>query len=101
MLENTEGAIKKGNPEKLATQDTQDTGQKQSRETGNIQGTQDEEKQNKNTRETGNIQGTQDEEKQNKNTEKLATYRVHKTKRNKAKTQHNMSCTPLYANKHK
>ena len=48
MLENTEGAIKMDNPEKLATQDTQDTGQinvkeyqrgnknGQSRETGNI-----------------------------------------------------------------
>ena len=48
MLENTEGAIKKDNPEKLATQGTQDTGEKnvreyrrgnkkvQSRETGNI-----------------------------------------------------------------
>ena len=48
MLENIEGAIKKGNPEKLATQDTQDTGQinvreyrrgnkkRQSKETGNI-----------------------------------------------------------------
>ena len=48
MLENTEGAIKMNNPEKLATQDTQDTGQinvreyrrgnkkGQSRETGNI-----------------------------------------------------------------
>ena len=48
MLENTEGAIKMDNPEKLATQDTQDTGQinvrehrrgnkkRQSKETGNI-----------------------------------------------------------------
>ncbi len=27
MLENTEGVIKKDNPEKLATQGTQDTGQ--------------------------------------------------------------------------
>ena len=27
MLENTEGAMKKGNPEKLATNGTQDTGQ--------------------------------------------------------------------------
>ena len=27
MLENTDGAINKDNPEKLATQDTQDTGQ--------------------------------------------------------------------------
>jgi len=27
--------------------------------------------------------------------------RVHKTKTNKAKTQHNMCWTPLYANKHK
>ena len=27
MLENTEGVIKKNNPEKLATLDTQDTGQ--------------------------------------------------------------------------
>jgi len=26
---------------------------------------------------------------------------VHKTKKNKTKTQHNMCCTPLYANKHK
>jgi hypothetical protein len=48
MLENTEGVIKKDNPEKLATLVTQDTGQiivreyrkgnkkGQSRETGNI-----------------------------------------------------------------
>ena len=48
MLENTQGVIKKDNPEKLATQGTQDTGQinvreyprgsekGQSRETGNI-----------------------------------------------------------------
>jgi hypothetical protein len=48
MLENTEGVIKKDNPEKLATYGTQDTGQihvreyrrgnkkGQSRETGNI-----------------------------------------------------------------
>ena len=48
MLENTEGVIQKGNPEKLATNGTQDTGQinvrefrrgnekVQSRETGNI-----------------------------------------------------------------
>ena len=48
MLENTEGAMKNGNPEKLATQGTQDTGQinvreyrrgnknRQSKETGNI-----------------------------------------------------------------
>ena len=47
MLENTEGVMKKDNPEKLATYDTQDTGQihvreyrrgyvkEQSRETGN------------------------------------------------------------------
>jgi hypothetical protein len=26
---------------------------------------------------------------------------VHKTKKNKTKTQHNMRCLPLYANKHK
>ena len=48
MLENTEGAIKKDNPQKLATKGTQDTGQQnvkeyrkgnkngQSRETANI-----------------------------------------------------------------
>jgi hypothetical protein len=48
MLENTEGVMKKDNPEKLATEGTQDTGQihvkeyrrgnkkGQSRETGNI-----------------------------------------------------------------
>ena len=48
MSEDTEGVIKKDNPEKLATQDTQDIGQihvreyrrgnkkRQSRETGNI-----------------------------------------------------------------
>ena len=48
MLENTDGAIKKDNPEKLATQGTQNTGKTnvreyrrankrgQSRETGNI-----------------------------------------------------------------
>jgi len=28
-------------------------------------------------------------------------HRVHKTKKNKAKTPHNMSWTPLCANKHK
>jgi len=28
-------------------------------------------------------------------------HRVHKTKKNKAKPQHNMYWTPLYANKHK
>ena len=28
-------------------------------------------------------------------------HRVHKTKKNKTKTQHNMCWTPLYANKHK
>ena len=28
-------------------------------------------------------------------------HRVHKTKKNKTKTQHNRSWTPLYANKHK
>jgi len=27
--------------------------------------------------------------------------RVHKTKKNKTETQHNMCWTPLYANKHK
>ena len=48
MLENTEGVMKRDNPEKLATQGTHDTGQinvreyrkgnekRQSRETGNI-----------------------------------------------------------------
>ena len=52
MLENTEGAIKKGNPEKLATQDTQETRQinfreyrrgkkKDNPEKQAIQGTQD------------------------------------------------------------
>jgi hypothetical protein len=36
------------------------------------------------------------------NPEKLATLgTVHKTKKNKTKTQHNMCWTPLYANKHK
>ena len=40
MLENTEGAIRKDNPEKLATQDTQDTGQINVREyrRGNTKG---------------------------------------------------------------
>jgi hypothetical protein len=28
-------------------------------------------------------------------------HKVHKTKKNKAKTQHNMCWTPLYASKHK
>ena len=32
MLKNTEGAMKKDNPEKLVTQGTQDTGQKNLRE---------------------------------------------------------------------
>jgi hypothetical protein len=27
--------------------------------------------------------------------------KVHKTKKNKTKTLHNMCCTPLYTNKHK
>ena len=35
------------------------------------------------------------------NPEKLATYREHKTKKNKTKTQHNICWTPLYENKHK
>jgi hypothetical protein len=34
------------------------------------------------------------------NQEKLAN-KVHKAKKNKAKTQHNMCWTPLYAKKHK
>ena len=34
------------------------------------------------------------------NSYKLAA-RVHKTKKGKAETQHDMSWTPLYANKHK
>ena len=48
MLENTEGATKKGNPEKLATQGTQDTGQINVREyrRGN---------KNRHSNETGNI----------------------------------------------
>ena len=61
MLENTEWTIKKDNPEKLATQGTQNTGQINVREyrkdNGNMvnseklgkYATQDEEKQNKNT----------------------------------------------------
>ena len=32
MIENTEGVMKKDNPEKLATQETQDTGQINDRE---------------------------------------------------------------------
>ena len=32
------------------------------------------------------------------NPEKLATYRVHKTKKNKTKTQHYISWTPQYEN---
>ena len=52
MLENIDrGQSKMDNPEKLATQ-----------------GTQDEEKQNKNNPEKLATQGTQDEERQNKNT---------------------------------
>ena len=49
MLENTEGAIKQENPEKLATQGTQDTGQINIREyrRGNQKGK---------SRETGNIE---------------------------------------------
>ena len=35
------------------------------------------------------------------NPEKLAKDRVHKTKNNKTKTQHNMCWTPLNVNKHK
>ena len=37
------------------------------------------------------------------NPEKLAAYKcsVHKTKKNKTKTQHNMCWTPLHVNKHK
>ena len=51
MLENTEGAIKMNKPEKLATQDTQDTGQINAREyrRGNKNGQ---------SRETGNIRYT-------------------------------------------
>jgi len=35
------------------------------------------------------------------NPDKQTTYRVHKTKKNKTNTQHNMCWTPLYAIKHK
>ena len=40
MLENTEGVMKKDNPERLATYDTQDTGQIHVREyrRGNVKG---------------------------------------------------------------
>ena len=60
MLENTEEAIKKDNPEKLAILGTQDTGQINVREyrRGN---------QKEKSRETGNIYGTQDEKKQKHN----------------------------------
>ena len=51
MLENTEVEMKKDNPEKLATQSTQDTGQINAREyrRGNAKGQ---------SRETGNIEYT-------------------------------------------
>ena len=52
MLENTEEVMKKDNPEKLATQDTQETGQINVREYG--MGNQDE------NQEKLAIQGTQD-----------------------------------------
>jgi len=55
MLENTEGVIQKGNPEKLATSGTQDTGQIHIREYRSVDktlatlGAQEEDKRNKNT----------------------------------------------------
>ena len=62
------------NPEKLATQDTQD-----------------EDKQNKNNPEKLTTQDTQDEDKQNKNTtQPRETGNMGYTRRRKTKTQHNM-----------
>ena len=69
-LENTKEQSKKDNPEKLATQGTQDE-EKQNKNNPEklaTQGTQGEEKQNKNNPEKLATYGTQDEEKQNKNT---------------------------------
>ena len=72
------GQPKKENPEKLATQ-----------------GTQDEEKQDNNTtqpRETGNIGYTRRRKTKQKHntTQRNWQHRVHKTKKNKTKTQHNL-----------
>ena len=64
------------NPEKLATQGTQDEDKqnKNNPEKLATQGTQDEDKENKNNPEKLATQGTQDEDKENKNNpEKLAT----------------------------
>jgi hypothetical protein len=71
MLENTEGAIKKG----------------RSRETGNIGYTI-------NVREyrRGN---------QKRTIQRNWQHRVYKTKKYKSKTQHNMCWTPLHADKHR
>ena len=38
---------------------------------------------------------------QNGQSRETGNIRLHKTKKNKAKRQHNMCWTPLYANKHK
>jgi hypothetical protein len=73
------------NPEKLATYGTQDEGaikHGQSRETGNIGY----------TRRRGNQTWT---------IQRNWQHRVHKTKKNKAKTQYNICWSPLCANKHK
>ena len=81
--ENTEGANKMDNPVKLVTRRGKQNGQ--SRETGNTKG-----KQNEQSRETGNTKG------QTKLTiQRNWQHMVHKTKKNKAKTQHNMCWTPL------
>ena len=84
------------NPKNLATQGTQDE-EKQSKNNPEklaTQGTQDEEKQNKNNPEKLATQGTQDEEKQSKDTTRyVLDTTIHKTKKNKAKTQHDMCWT--------
>ena len=73
MLENTKGAINKG----------------QSIETGNI-------------RYTGQINVREYQRGNQKRTiQRNWQHKVHKTYKNKTKTQHNMCWTPLYASKHK
>ena len=78
MLENTKGAIKKG----------------QSRETGNIGYTIRRKTKQINVREhrKGNPKRT---------IQRNWQHGVNNTKKNKTKTQHNMYRTPLYASKHK
>ena len=89
------GPSKIDNPEKLATQGTQDE-EKQNKNNPEklaTSGTQDEEKQNKNNPEKLATSGTQDEEKQNKNNpEKLATSSTQDEEKQRRRKKPNTKC---------